>query len=337
MWNPPADARLTTRQLTTFDPATRNKVVDLPRGKRVTLGPVQGTGYIARLWLTFPGWFWQHWNAAAPVSPSILKTLILRIYFDDATTPAVAAPVGDLTGCGLCEVSSFAAQHLGMSSGGFYLAFPMPFRKNFRIELENLDEQVDSCVFANVLYQLTDRLPENAPYFHARFATGENPGPAALDLATVEGCGSYLGCTLSMQGRDPGYLSFLEAPEQVYVDEDWEQPRIVGTGIEDYFLGGWYFREGTFTGPTHGVTVKDVLNASIAMYRIHDADAIHFRRRMRFSFLNPWEPGRLKPFRYSGVAFFHLDRPDGPPDTMPGRNDLLCWYRLRNRDHHSVP
>ncbi|MEI8196820.1 MAG: glycoside hydrolase family 172 protein, partial [Phycisphaerae bacterium] len=318
-----------TRQLTTFNRTTRNKTIDVPRGQRVTIGQVEGCGYIAKLWLTFPGWFWQHWAPSQPVSQTILKTLILRIYWDGAAEPAIAVPVGDFFGNGLGEVSSFAAQYFGMSSGGFYCSFPMPFHKGFRIELENLDETIDTAVFSNVLYQLVDELPGDAGYFHAHFHTGENAGPDPVVLLEAQGTGRYVGCTLSMQGAQRHYMSFLEAPEHVQVDDDWESPRIVGTGLEDYFLGGWYFREGPFIGPLHGVPSKDVLNASIAMYRAHDADAFHFDRRLRFTFVNPWEPARLKPFRYSSAAFCYLDRAAGSGPAIPAREQLLCWYRLR--------
>ena len=93
--------RETTRQLTTFNLKGKSKTIPVPRGKRVTFGEVKGQGYIAQFWLTFPGWFWQHWNPKAPINQSILKTLILRIYWDGAEQPAVAAPVGDFFGAGL--------------------------------------------------------------------------------------------------------------------------------------------------------------------------------------------------------------------------------------------
>src|ERR1035441_4425462 len=70
----------TPRQLTTFNLARKSKTIRVPRGKRVTIGEVKGRGYIAQFWLTFPGWFWQHWNPKAPINQSILKTLILRLY-----------------------------------------------------------------------------------------------------------------------------------------------------------------------------------------------------------------------------------------------------------------
>jgi len=325
-----------THQLTTFSKATNQKTTHVPKGGRVTVGEVVGTGFIAQLWMTFPGWFWQHWSTDSPISQTILKTLILRITFDGADEPQVAAPVGDFFGIGLCEVASFTSRYMGMSSGGFYCSFPMPFHKSFRIELENMDSVVDTEVFMNVLYQKSNTLRDGAPIFHAHYHTGENPGSEPLLIAEVAGHGKYVGCTLSCQGEKLNYLSFLEAPENVFIDDDWAEPRIVGTGLEDYFLGGWYFREGSFDGPYHGVPLKDTLRSSIAMYRIHETDAIHFNRRLKFVFQNPWQADRLQTFRHSSVAFFYLTKPT-PAPPIPKGSDLLCWYRIRDCDHQSIP
>lgn len=327
----------TTHQLTTFNLGSRAKTIHIRRGERVTIGEVQGHGYIAQLWITFPGWFWRHWDREVPVTQSILKTLILRIYWDGAATPAVQVPVGDFFGNGLCEVSNFTARYFGMSSGGFFCKFPMPFAHGFRIEFENLDEMTDTEVFVNVLYQVPETPASQVGYFHTQFHTGRNQGPDPITILETTGRGHFVGCTVAAQGEARNYLSFLEAPEYIYLDDDWETPRIVGTGLEDYFLGGWYFREGEFAGELHGVPSKDALNASIAMYRIHDADAIRFQRRMRFQFVNPWRPERLQPFAYAAAAFYYLDRPAGDDIPLPTRQELLCWYRVRNIDRLSIP
>ena len=189
----------------------------------------------------------------------------------------------------------------------------------------------------NVLYQLTPQLPSDVGYFHAHFRTGRNAGPDPVEMAQVEGRGHLAGCTLSMQGQQPRYLSFLEAPEHISIDDDWDVPRILGTGLEDFFLGGWYFREGVFTGPLNGVTSKDTLSSSIAMYRLFAADAIRFERRFRFRFVNPFAPERLSPYAYSACTYFYLDIAGGSAPAIPTRENLLCWYRIRDTDRLSVP
>jgi len=91
-------------------------------------------------------------------------------------------PVGDFFGAGLCELASFASRYFGTSSGGFFCKWPMPLRQSFRVELENVDPELDTDVFCNVLYQLIDPLPEPACYFHAQFNTGPDFNDYVFDV-----------------------------------------------------------------------------------------------------------------------------------------------------------
>lgn len=326
-----------SRQLTTFNLDKRTKTKVLPPGERVTIGEVKGSGYISRLWLTFPKWFWAHWNTEAEIDPTILKALILRIYWDGSSTPAVEAPVGDFFGAGQCEYDSFASRFIGTSSGGFFSYWPMPYGTGFRIELENRHPRLGTDVFLNVNYQELDAPPVGQAYFCGQFHTGRRKGNEPALILQAEGSGHFAGMMLHMQGEPLHYLSFLEAPEYVYIDDDWDRPRITGTGLEDYFNGGWYFREDAFTGPLHGVPLKDALRSMVTMYRLHDEDAIAFDRRIRFEFVNPWDPDRLKPYWYSSVAYWYNDKPAPPLPPLPDHAAVMQQYRTRDRDHLSIP
>jgi hypothetical protein len=324
-------------QLSTFDPETRVKTRRIEPGARATLGEIAGAGCLSRLWLTFPGWFMQHWSPDSAIDPTLLKALILRIYWDGAARPAVQAPVADFFGAGNAEFTSFTSLYAGTSSGGFYCLWPMPFRRGCRIEIENRHPSLATDVFLNANYQSLDAPIDDAGYFSAQFRTGRREGAEAATILDVEGGGNYVGTFLSMQGSTLNYFAYLEAPEYVYVDDDWEKPRIVGTGLEDYFNGGWYFRDGEFAGPHHGVPLKDPLRSIITMYRFHQADRIAFDRRMRFEFVNPWKADRLKPYWYSSVAFFYSERPDPEHPALASHAETLNFYRSRDRDHLSIP
>ena len=78
-----------SRQLTTFRPDTRQKTLRVEPHQRLTLVQTEETGMVTRLWLTFPGWFWQHWNPNAEIDTTLLRCLILRIYFDGNPFPSV--------------------------------------------------------------------------------------------------------------------------------------------------------------------------------------------------------------------------------------------------------
>jgi hypothetical protein len=73
------------------------------------------------------------------------------------------------------------------------------------------------------------------------------------------------------------------------------------------------------------------------MYRVHESDAIHSQERLKFAFLNPWSADRLRPFCYSSVALLYFDSPGGQGTPIPAAKELLCWYRIRNPDHQSIP
>lgn len=328
------DYRVT--QFTTFDPGTGSKTRFIRPRERSVIFDASGAGTITRLWTTLPGWFWRHWDQTAPVDPLVLRTTIIRLYFDGAQEPSVLAPVGDFFGVGHLEYRQYLSDYLGMSSGGFYCYFPMPFERGFRLEVENLHPQETVEIFFNLSCRLAQRLPEDAGRFHCAFHCAENPGAEPLQIADVAGKGHLAGCALSIQGRDPNYLSFLEAPEFIWIDGE-ASPAIVGTGMEDFFNGGWYFRNGEFHGPRHGVPLKDLLRSMVSMYRFMDEDRVPFRERLRMAFVNPWDEDRLKPFIFSSTAYYYLREARPACYPLPEYRDLTRVWRVRDSDFQSIP
>jgi len=320
-------------QLTTFDLVTKEKAVEIKPGERKVLVDYNEPGIINRLWMTVSGWFWRHWEADQPNDPTVLKALILRIYWDGNDYPSVEAPIGDFFGIGLCEYKHYMSKYLGMSSGGFYSYFPMPFSK-VRIEVENMHETQNSFVFLNANYESLEKLPDDAGRFHCAYSAGTKEGQEELPVFETKGKGHFVGCCLSMQSRQPNYLSYLEAPEYIYTDNQGTEPTIVGTGLEDYFNGGWYFRDGEFYGELHGVPVKDALRSTIAMYRFHEKDAIYFNKDIKMSFINH-RPSL--PFKYSSTAYWYQEQAVPLPYPLPEKDKLIDWYLIRDTDHQSIP
>jgi hypothetical protein len=324
-------------QFTSFNPITREKTVRISPGEKRTIIESGKTGIITRIWLTFPGWFWKHWEPGDVVDPTVLKKLIIRMYWDGNIEPSVESPIGDFFGIGHCEYLHFMSKFIGMSSGGFYCYFPMPFN-SIRIELENLHESIPIDVFFNVNYQEVEKLPEDAGRFHCVFQSKRISGNEPIVIMNAKGRGHYVGCCLSIQGKEKNYLSYLEAPEYFYIDtEDLNNPTIFGTGLEDYFNGGWYFRDGEFCGELHGVPLKDTLRSMVSMYRFHDNDAINFEKSLNMEFLNPWKADRLKPLWYSSTAYWYQDKAVPLLHKLPSVEQLMNLYRIRDVDHQSIP
>lgn len=321
-------------QFTTFDYEGQTKTKHMEPGDLLVLADHQGCGIINRFWLTFPGWFWQHWNVDAPIDQTILKKLILRIYWDGNPFPSVESPVGDFFGMGHCGYKHFVSKYISMSSGGFHTSFPMPFRQGVKITLENTHESLATDIFFNANYTSFASLPEDTLYFHCQYRQGTNSGYEPMEILDTQGCGQYVGCSLSMQGKGKGRMYYLEAPEFITVD-DASSPSIYGTGLEDYFNCGWYFREGEFWSELYGVPLKDPLNSMVTMYRFHEEDAVRFEKNFRMVFSNPMVQLDLREFKYSSTAYFYLEKPSLLSQKLP--ENLVDLYRMKDIDHISIP
>ncbi len=322
-------------QFDTFDLETKVKAPSVKPGEKIDLVNYDKPGIITRLWTTFHGWFFTSWSPESPVDPTILKKLILRIYWDGNDYPSVEAPMGDFFGIGHCEYKHYLSKYLGMSSGGFYSYFPMPFEK-IRIEVENFHEDITPSVFLGANYTALDELPEDAGRFHCQYNSGTNPGQKPMTILRTSGIGHFVGCCISMQAEQMNYLGYLESPEYFYIDtDDKTSPTFTGTGLEDYFNGGWYFRDGEFNGALHGVPLKDPLRSMISMYRFHEADAVYFKKNLEIAFINPKD--YAKEFKFSSTAYWYQSEATKLHFKLPVKEKLVDWYRMRDTDHQSIP
>jgi hypothetical protein len=96
-------------------------------GETRVLGDVTGPGIVTHMWFTI-----------ATADRYHLKSLVLRMYWDGQTLPAVEAPIGDFFGLGLAEYFMYESGPLSVGSQkALNSYFPMPFRKSARITVTN--------------------------------------------------------------------------------------------------------------------------------------------------------------------------------------------------------
>jgi len=272
-----------------------NDRINIADGKTAVLANVKGPGIITRIWVTIDS-----------RDPYFLRRIVLRMYWDGEENPSVEVPVGDFFGTGF-QYKQYISQFTGMTSGGYYSYFPMPFNKSARIEVENQTGQEIYAFYYQIDYQKLEKpLDSDVAYFHAywhrdiRTDKKEN-----YEILSAEGEGQFVGVNMSMQGYN-GNLWYLEGDEMVYVDNE-SKPSITGTGTEDYFTSGWYFNRGEFSAPYHGLIVKDDSSSRIAAYRFQVGDAIPFSKSILFTI----EHGHAneETADYSSTAFWYQKEP----------------------------
>src|SRR2546428_10328140 len=154
----------------------------------------------------------------------------------------------------------------------------MPFQRRARIVVENGTGRPIDALYYNIELVTGVRLPSGFATFHAWWHRDPRTTTRAPHLIlAARGRGQLVGVSLNAESNTGG-LAFLEGDEIWTVDGQF---RGQGTGTEDYFNSGWYFDEGPYGGPRHGLIVKDEKGGRIAAYRWHLPHPVPFHDSIR--------------------------------------------------------
>ena len=287
-------------------------------GETFTMADISGMGAVKHIWCT-------------DNSPGC-RNLVLRMYWDGAETPSVETPLGDFFASAdyraYAQISSLAV--CVNPRKGFNCYWEMPFRKGFRMTVENL-HSASVNLYYQIDYELKE-IPSDCAYFHAQFRR-VNPLPykqVYTVLDNVYGKGHYVGAYLYWGVNNSGWWG--EGEMKFYLDGDGEFPTVCGTGTEDYFCGSYNFDIGgkyaEFTTPYTGlarVARPDGLYQSqqrFSMYRWHLCDPVYFEKDIRVTIqaLGWRDGGRYLPLQddISSVAFWYQK---GVCETFPAFPD----------------
>ena len=266
------------------------------------------------------------------------RNCILRIYWDGSDVPSVECPVGDFFCMGWGRYAQLSSLAVCVNPGsGFNCYWPMPFRRECLITMENIDEK-PMTIYYQINYEL-GKQPDDMAYFHARFGR-VNPLPYKQDyviLDGVKGRGQYVGTYLAWGVNNTGWWG--EGEIKFFMDGDTQYPTICGTGTEDYIGGSYNFEDPighatyrTFTTPysgLHQVIEPDRLYSSqmrFGMYRWHITDPVRFETDLRVTIqaLGWRAGGRYLPLQddISSVAFWYQDAPQTSRPSLPSREYL---------------
>jgi hypothetical protein len=253
--------------------------------------------------------------AALAKSDAVLNDTRLRITFDGKTT--VDAPLGEFFGSGLGEYDTRTLfSSIDASPDGWYTAWwPMPYAESANVELVNTGSVPVTGGTAQISSAPDTTVPKalahgELGYFNATAHRGETtPGDDWVFL-DAQGTGVYYGATQSMRGLIPSgnRREYLEGDERVYVDGSLS-PAAHGTGTEDFYESGWYFRDGTtYSMPTAGNPAYEVDGDGCkydctGAYRLLVGDAVPFGSSLRFGIEHG--PASDKLADYSSTAYWY--------------------------------
>ena len=251
--------------------------IEIASEATAVLADLAGPGVIRHIWLTAHH---SHW-----------RSLVLRAYWEDASTPAIAVPLGDFFCQGWGEYAQVSSEPIAVNPhGGLNSYWEMPFRHAARIELENLGSG-GAVVYFQVDYELTG-VDDSAGYLHAQWRRS-NPlprGEVHTIMDGVAGRGHYAGTYLAWGSNSSGWWG--EGEVKFYLDGDTDLPTVCGTGTEDYFGGAWNFDvpgQGYTSYSTPFLGLPQILRPDglyrsqqrFGMYRWHLPDPVRFATDIR--------------------------------------------------------
>lgn len=268
-------------------------------GETRVIASENGHGTITHIWMTMQ-------NEGFVIEPNYLRKVVIKMYWDDAQVPSVQAPIGDFFGMGHAMCRNFVSMPLQMSpedGKGFNSWWPMPFNKNFKIEIIN-DCNTDLILYFYIDYELYDKPQNDIMYFHAlwhrettigheksKFGShiawcheGKNiTGEENYLVLNTEGEGVYCGCNINIVNLDESNLWNWpgEGDDMIFIDGD-EKPTLHGTGTEDYVNMSWCPTQ-EYSAPYHGLILGGDNNwkGKITYYRYHIQDPIAFKKSIK--------------------------------------------------------
>lgn len=240
---------------------------DIPAHSKIELMNFTGSGLIQRIWLTI-----------SDRSVYMCRGLVINMYWDGDSIPAVSAPIGDFFGLGFERKAAFENELFTSGEGRSFVShIPMPFSSAARIEVVNETDRNLDMIFYDIDLQSTAKAPDRFLYFHGYWHR-DTATALTVDfniLPQVKGKGRYLGTNISVIDN-PIYEDawWGEGEVKVYLNNE-TIPTLVGTGTEDYIGTAW--GQGVFQNRFAGCLTGDAQKRQWAFYRYHIPDPVYFQ------------------------------------------------------------
>jgi len=306
----------------------------LHEGETLTLLDADGPGEIRHIWLTLPPW---HPGAEAYAA----QKTVLRAYWDGEEHPSVEAPLGNFFGMAfnVAPVFQSALVTINPVVAAMNCYFPMPFAKHARVTVTYEGAKPIEDFYWNIDWVKQDSLPTNTAYFHAQYRQAtphngwykgnfygndfadshKNPlwfnksGDYNYVILDAPGDGQLVGVMLSFFNNQWG--AWNEGDEMMWIDGETE-PRIHGTGGEDYFNAAWGFGK-LYDTPLVGLVefTGEEPGSRSTMYRWHLEAPIRFHKSIKVSI----EDGHasMRSDNIYSVAYWYQTEPHAPFPPLP--------------------
>ena len=171
------------------------------------------------------------------------------------------------------------------AEGRLYSYFPMPFRRSMAVALRHLGGKGAPAIAVDYeVGGVASPPPATSGMFGAVLnAVEETEVGVDTPILELTGQGKWIGFFAELGSVATNSRIYLEGDERVFIDGSLH-PSVYGTGVEDFFNGGFYFDQGPFSMALHGSPYPQMNVAGevkSAAYRLMPTDGITFTSGIR--------------------------------------------------------
>jgi len=247
----------------------------LPAGSETELFHYSGAGCLTHMW--FGGSFKDYGLTR------------IRVYVDDEKQASIDMELMMGHGIGFQdEAAPWGVERIGKTGqpSGIYNTYRIPFGRNVRVTAERRNAEPENPIFWWIIRGVQNlpvelggvRLPDNARLKLYRLENRTHQPLEEFDLYNGKGPGALYQVAIAAKSTN---FAFLESCVRAYLGHS-NTPMILSSGMEDYFLGTYYFNRGKYYTPVAGLTHL-VPGKEFSAYRFHETDPVFFQDGMRLT------------------------------------------------------
>ncbi|RMG04886.1 MAG: DUF2961 domain-containing protein [Planctomycetota bacterium] len=236
----------------------------------------EGTGCLTHMWF---GGNWPGWEETR-----------IRIYVDGEEKPSIDFELFLGHGIGFRdEFAPWGTKRIGKTGqpSGVYNTYRIPFGKRIRVTAQLAPGDEKNKRFWYIIRGVENlplefggvRLPSSARLHLYKLENYTAQPLEEFDIVDVDSAGMLYQVTIAARSTA---FTFLESCVRAYFDDSTE-PTLLSSGLEDYFLGTYFFNRGMYHTDVAGLTHLNKEDHSFSAYRFHEEDPIVFQKGVRLT------------------------------------------------------
>lgn len=244
-------------------------VYPLEGGKEAELFSHSGKGSLTHMWF---GGNWKNYGR-----------LRIQVYIDYEEKASIDMEMFLGHGIGfLDDTAPWGTKRIGKtgSPSGIYNNYHIPFGKHVKVTAQLPAEDKGNPRFWYIIHGTENfpisfsgvQLPDNARLRLYKLENYQAEPLEEFDILKTSASGLVYQVTVEAQSES---LTFLECIVRGYHGQS-DQPILLSSGLEDYFLGTYYFNKGLYHTDEAGLTHLDKEKGSFSAYRFHENDPLYF-------------------------------------------------------------